>query len=307
MKVSYLFGLLMVSVIYGTANAQSNKALDNAYQNAGTNPDYSTTIDLSRKNITLKAFNKWANENMGTSDLIDLLKDNTISGTSQLLAMGMNDQITSETDPIAKGTLKTETKKVWMYGAERELVTQIAFVKESNLLQFVAYWKKKEEEAAIARAADRAKAAIILGLSRAFIYEGIKEKEGIKRFGDDISSSSLSGATPSSTTESSSSNASSSSSSLETKKVEIIISRKDRKCCLYLDNSICFDIYIDGKKQNFDEYTISQDKNGDWVTDCAGALIGGNKVCSSTSYESALTNYYYYRFGKNENVDISIK
>ncbi len=85
-------------------------------------------------------------------------------------------------------------------------------------------------------------------------------------------------------------------SSNQPKLVEFEIKRDGKKCCAFLEESYCFLIYEDGKQLG-GEKTISQDKNGDWHTDCQETVSW--KVCNKTSYTEALKQYYKKKYEKN--------
>ncbi len=78
--------------------------------------------------------------------------------------------------------------------------------------------------------------------------------------------------------------------------VEIKIDRSGKKCCFALEESYCFDLYVNGKLKASDK-TISKSKLGYWHSGCAG-LTSDEFTKKDIDYRDALTIWYEKYYSK---------
>ncbi len=111
----------------------------------------------------------------------------------------------------------------------------------------------------------------------------------------------LSGSHSSSSSSSSNSNEEkyanqSSANSNQNNDVEIKIGRSRKKCCFALEESYCFDLYVNGKLKALDN-TISKSKLGYWHSGCVG-LLSDEFTKKDIDYKDALIIWYEKYYNK---------
>lgn len=88
--------------------------------------------------------------------------------------------------------------------------------------------------------------------------------------------------------------------------VEIKIDRSGKKCCYALEESYCFDLYVNGKMKASDK-TISKSKLGYWHSGCAG-LTSDEFTKKDIEYKDALIIWYEKYYDKQHgNIKIENK
>lgn len=294
--------IIFILLLFFTIAKASDKKIYEAYKNAKQYNDYSSEMNFEPSDkVTLKQFNKWLEKNgelisynASTQTKFDIGEEIGL-GLASFFSDGNSYQL-----EIVKNTelIAIESKTIFMYGCSHDFVVKVNFLKKSNVKRYFSYIQQQIELQKQQNYESSLKQALVFGIGLKLLWEGTK---WVAKTAYDNGLLSNNNSYYSSSDNSSSSSNNFVNSSSQKREIEIIIKREDKKCCEYIENSICFDIYIDDKKQNYDVYTISQDKNGDWTTNCNGTIF-----CDKTSNDNALKNYFYYKFGKNNNDNIII-